>query len=278
MSLRLLALIAIVVVVVGAAPAAAGPPVLRVEAGAMKRAFTATQLLADPATRTLEIPYDVAYGRPMRYRAIPLRRLLDGLPAQGIETLEARATNDFVAQIPWRLIGAASRGGAIPWIAIDDPAHPWPLLPGKTISAGPFALVWQYPERSKVAQEQWPFALASLSAVDDPVKRWPQLALPDGVPAGDPARRGQTVYIEECLPCHRMEGAGASDRGPDLGAPMPATAYMTKAGLAALIRNPKAVRTWPQQQMPGFAVATMSDADVAAVIAYLSRRSGVPAR
>jgi cytochrome c1 len=66
-----------------------------------------------------------------------------------------------------------------------------------------------------------------------------------------------------------MKGAGASDLGPDLGAPMSPTQYMTPEGLRVLIRNPKAVRTWPGQQMPGFDAATLPDADLDALIAYL---------
>ena len=36
-----------------------------------------------------------------------------------------------------------------------------------------------------------------------------------------------------------------------------------------LIRDPKSVRTWPQQVMPGFTQERLSDADLDAVIAYL---------
>jgi mono/diheme cytochrome c family protein len=50
---------------------------------------------------------------------------------------------------------------------------------------------------------------------------------------------------------------------------MPATRYFTEAGLRALVRNPAAVRTWPQQMMPAFGVDVISDADIDAVIAYL---------
>jgi mono/diheme cytochrome c family protein len=41
--------------------------------------------------------------------------------------------------------------------------------------------------------------------------------------------------------------------------------------LRALIRNPKAVRTWPQQIMPAFEEKKLSDADLDAVIAYLGQ-------
>jgi mono/diheme cytochrome c family protein len=45
--------------------------------------------------------------------------------------------------------------------------------------------------------------------------------------------------------------------------------YFSADGLRRLIRNPKSVRTWPQQQMPAFDAGKLSDADLDAVIAYL---------
>jgi len=39
--------------------------------------------------------------------------------------------------------------------------------------------------------------------------------------------------------------------------------------LRSLIRNPKTVRTWPQQQMPGFDETMLREADLDALIAYL---------
>src|SRR5262249_34848407 len=162
----------------------------------------------------------------------------------------------------------------VPWLAIEDPAHPWPHLDGKPYSAGPFYLVWKDPDRSNVASEQWPYALAGLTGVADPFVRWPQLSVGADVAAGDPSRRGQAVFAVQCLPCHRLRGAGAADQGPDLGEPMPVTAYMTAAGIRALIRDPAAVRVWPLQRMPGFDNAMMSDADIDAVVAYLGQIIG----
>jgi hypothetical protein len=50
---------------------------------------------------------------------------------------------------------------------------------------------------------------------------------------------------------------------------MSPTQYFTQAGLRALIRNPRAVRTWPNQQMIGFGPDVLSDGDLDALIAYL---------
>jgi mono/diheme cytochrome c family protein len=88
--------------------------------------------------------------------------------------------------------------------------------------------------------------------------------------ADDPARLGQAVFTTQCMPCHRMKGAGVGELGPDLGQPMNPTQYFTPAGLRALIRNPKSVRTWPQQLMPAFDAKALPDADLDAVIAYLA--------
>ena len=80
---------------------------------------------------------------------------------------------------------------------------------------------------------------------------------------------GSRVFIANCLPCHRLGGAGEGTVGPDLLRPMPATAYFTEAGLRAMIRNPAAVRDWPAQQMPAFDDAALRDSDIDAVITYL---------
>jgi mono/diheme cytochrome c family protein len=50
---------------------------------------------------------------------------------------------------------------------------------------------------------------------------------------------------------------------------MGATDYLIEAGLRALVRDPKSVRTWPQQQMPAFPLTVLPDTDLDALIAYL---------
>ena len=200
---------------------------------------------------------------------MPLLSLLKGLPWDRFDTLEARSSDGFVAQIPLLLVRKGATDGATAWIAVEPPGQPWPNLPGRTTGAGPFYLVWEHPERSRVTTEQWPYQLASLTAVESPAHRWPQLAADPSLPAEAPARRGEAVFIANCLPCHRLNGGGAGEVGPDLGKPMNATDYMTDKGLRALVRNPRSVRTWPLQQMPGFGADALPDADLDALVAYL---------
>ncbi len=251
----------------GVHAAPASEPVLTLSIGTEARRFTAAELLRRPDAVDLPIPVDVSYGRAMKYRAVPLLRLMSIGPA--FDTIEARAADGFVSQIPLALVEKGAKGGAIAWVAIEDPTAPWPPLPGKTSSAGPFYLVWENPERSAIGSEQWPYQLASLAEVESPAHRWPQMVVNSSLPKDELARRGQAVFTTQCLPCHQMKGAGAAAVGPDLGRPMNPLQYLTAKGLRSLIRDPKSVRTWPQQQMPGFNETMLSNADLDAIVAYL---------
>ena len=144
--------------------------------------FTASDLLARPDAAEVAIPNDHDYGSATGYRAVPLLSLLADLPPDRFDTLEARAIDGFVAQIPLSLVRQGVKGGAIAWIAVEPPNHPWPNLPGKPTGAGPFYLIWEHPERSGVVPEQWPYQLASLTAVESPAHRWPQLAANPSLP------------------------------------------------------------------------------------------------
>jgi mono/diheme cytochrome c family protein len=268
---RFVLLAAVPVLVTLLSPAIAADPALTLRFGDQTRRFTAAELLARSDVRTLTVN-DAAYQRRMTYRAVPLLALLPPLNDR-FDTLEARAIDGFAAQLPMALLRRATKGGAVPWLAVEPPDHPWPALPGKHITAGPFYLVWENPERSGVSQEQWPYALAELTGVESPAHRWPQLRLSEAVPADAPARRGQQVFATMCLACHRLDGGGTGTMGPDLGRPMSPTQYFTGPGLRALIRDPKSVRTWPEQHMPGFDEATLSEADLDALIAYLRAKA-----
>ena len=75
-------------------------------------------------------------------------------------------------------------------------------------------------------------------------------------------------------PCHKLNGAGASDVGPDLNLPQNPTEYLTLQGLHDVIRNSRAVRAWPAMAMPSFPPDHLSDREIALVIAYLKHMAG----
>lgn len=265
-----------VLVATGHRTASAAEPSLIITSGGESQRYSAATLLARKDLASITIPYDVSYRRAATYRAVPLLALLEGSRNSRFDTVEARATDGFIAQIPLTLVMQGSQGGALAWLAIEDPARPWEPLPHRERSAGPFYVVWENPERSNIRTEQWPHWLVSLTLVEGPLHRWPQLELPPGH-TSDTARAGQKVFLSFCLPCHRLNGGGASDTGPDLGQPMSATEYLTEAGLRAIIRNPRAVRTWPNQAMGGFGSKSLPDRDVDHLLVYLQVMAQKPA-
>jgi mono/diheme cytochrome c family protein len=255
-------------------PAVTADATLEVIVAGETRQFTRDALLARPDVTDVEIASDIAYGKPMRFRAIPLSALLAGLRVPPDSVMETVARDGFAAHVPLDLVTNTDPAKAIAWLAIE-PAHaPWPNLPGKPASAGPFYIVWTGAQAKSVSSEHWAYQVTKLVSEAPPTARWPQLAVDPSLPANHEAHAGQTLFIAQCLPCHMLNGGGSSDVGPDLNTPMNPTAYMTRQGLHALIRDPKAVRSWPNQMMPGFAPDQMSDRDIDAVISYLTHMAG----
>src|SRR5262249_51262790 len=142
------------------------------------------------------------------------------------------------------------------------------------VSAGPFYVVWLHPEASGVRSEQWPYMVTELRSADSPAQRWPTLAVAPDLPADDPIRAGQALFAIQCLVCHRLNGAGAADVGPDLNLPESPTEYFQATALKRFIRDPSSVRHWPNMQMNGFSKEALSDREIDLIVGYLSHMAG----
>jgi mono/diheme cytochrome c family protein len=245
-------------------------PVLDVVIGGDTRHFARDALLARPDVASVEVANDVSYGKAMSYRAVPLAPLLAGLNPPADSVIEAVALDGFAAQLPLDLIANTDPAKPVAWLAIEPADNPWPPLPGKTASAGPFYIVWTGASAGMIRSEQWPYQVAKLASQPSPAARWPALGVDPALPPTHPIRAGQALFVTQCLPCHTLNGAGASTVGPDLNQPMNPTEYLTRAALHALIRAPRSVRIWPEQRMPGFPADQMSDREIDLVIGYLA--------
>ncbi|MCF3637975.1 cytochrome c [Komagataeibacter intermedius] len=230
------------------------------------RTYTRAALLAMPQQRTVTLAVDPEHIGP-QVEAVPLAAMTGSGATPDV--LRLGAVDGFVAELPMDTVTTAAGYGVQPWIAIENPTRPWHSAQGEDL--GPFVLVWVGANAGRIGQEQWVDRLVSIQGETSAIARWPGLGLPATLPRSDPAWQGQTLFLSDCMPCHRLNGNGTADKGPDLGLPVNAVRYLTPAGFHALVRNPRALRHWPAARMEGFPPAALSDADIDAIHAYLAR-------
>jgi mono/diheme cytochrome c family protein len=242
---------------------------LQIRIGGHQNTYSTGKLLERADAKPVNIALDPAYRKPMQYRAIPLASLLVELGIKPADDLSFVALDGFSAALPAAMI--LNSGKAEAWLAIETGDNAWPPLNSRSkASAGPFYLVWTNPEAKGITQEQWPFQIARIEKVDSIEKRFPMLLPGKSVPQGSSIRRGFSVFQKNCLMCHKLNGGGDSNMGPDLNVPHNPTEYFQAAYLKMLIRNPRQVRIWPDSKMPGFDEKTISDEGLDALVDYLT--------
>ena len=94
------------------------------------------------------------------------------------------------------------------------------------------------------------------------------------LPSTQPTRRGLDRYVTLCISCHRFNGAGEGEMGPDLAKPMNPVDYFQPQAFRKFLRSSKQVRDWPDRKMPSFNEEVMSDEDMEALIAWLGYKAG----
>jgi mono/diheme cytochrome c family protein len=248
--------------------------VLTVSIGGVTHKYTAEELLKNPAVMTIAIPRDASYGRTMIYDALPLSEVIRGFALPADQVLHAVASDGFTATLQNVFVRrAAGDKGAVPYLAIEPPGRPWPNLDGKDNSAGPFYIVWMHPEADDIRPEQWPYGVKRIAASAASLKRWPQLAIEWKVPRGSDVRKGYALFATNCMVCHKMNGAGDAEVGPDLNLPRNPVEYFQKEALHTYIRDPASLRSWNTMGMKGFDKEALSDQEIDQVIAYLDYMS-----
>jgi len=237
--------------------------------------YTREELLNNPAVVEITVVKDPAYKTAMHYQAVPLSALLAKNSILPGQVIQAAAADGFTVTLPLDLVlRKPGSKGAVPYVAIEPPAQPWPEIQGQKISAGPFYVVWLRPEADDIRTEQWPYGIVTIKATDSPIKRWPALAIDSKLPPTSPIRAGQDLFVSNCLVCHTLNGAGDSEVGPDLNLPKNPTEYFKPGILHAYIRDPGSIRHWKTMWMKGFSKDTLSDREIDQIIAYLAYMAG----
>jgi mono/diheme cytochrome c family protein len=230
---------------------------LTVELDHTRKTWETADLLKHPDAQTVQVVDDVSYKRNMTYRAVPLAVLLPGLPPD--KHLQAVALDGFAAELTAAPL--LQKNGARAWLAVEDPAHPWPPLADGKPSAGPFYLVWTDPQAGHISPEQWPFQISGIKQLTT-------------VAADDPVNQGFALFQKNCLACHRLNGGGDAQVGPDLNIPYNPTEYFSGDFLKRYIRDPQSLRHWPQAKMPAFAASVLPDSELELLVGYLKHMAG----
>ncbi len=247
---------------------------LDLQLGANSRTWQTEELLKHPQLQTLTINNDVSYKKDMTYQAVPLAALLTGVKPE--DHLQAVALDGFAAALAAAPL--LNKDGARAWLAIEDPARPWPPLSAGKHSAGPFYLVWTDPQAGNISPEQWPFEVASIKLMAPVAQRFPALLPDPALKADDPVNKGFALFQKNCLACHRLNGAGDAQFGPDLNMPYSPTEYFGADFLKRYIRDPQSLRQWPQAKMPGFSAEVLPDTDLEMLVGYLKHMAGRKAK
>jgi mono/diheme cytochrome c family protein len=251
----------------------AAPATLTIVADKQRLVFSQSQLLSRDDIQTISVADSVYKQRFTRFKAIPMADLFSGLTIPEFALVQCNGADGFSAILEKTRLLSPDPKASKAYLAIEDPKSPWPDLDGKTTSAGPFYLVWTNPQASAIGREEWPFKVVSIAILSDSRSAFPAI-----YPADDAAANVQTgfkSFLKNCFACHKMNGNGGGSIGPDLNLPMNPTEYLDEAALAALIRHPASVRTWPGMVMRGFSEAAIPDAERADLIAYLKYMSHV---
>lgn len=218
--------------------------------------------------KTVDVENDVTYKTKLtKFQAVPVYKLLEGFSLKNGEMLQFHCLDHFSAPLDKDLLLSKDPKKAMAYLAVEDPKKPWPVLPKKNASAGPFYLIWKNATASNIGSEQWPFQLASFSVKGSLKETYPLIHPKES--ASEDIKKGFQVFTKNCFACHKINGQGLAAMGPDLNIPMSPTEYWQKRAFPQLIRNPHKVRTWPALQMNvHFSSIEISDAQLEQLWSY----------
>lgn len=254
---------------------------LTIKVAGIERSFSQSQLLRSPQARSLKLLHDVEYpGRAITYTAVPIAELFRGLEVDPSSTILFTCLDGFSAPIASTKLLNTDANHAVAYVAVEPVDKKWPALrPRKSAaSAGPFYLVWENAEKSKIGREEWPYQLTGFEMKPALPAQFPKTVPRFTNASGETAvtdaekkriERGFAVFTQNCFACHTLNGEGPSKVGPDLNLPLGPTDYFKSGILEKLIRNPQTIRNWPEARMPGFDAKALSEDDLAALLGYL---------
>ncbi|WP_296228912.1 c-type cytochrome [Ralstonia sp. UBA689] len=252
----------------GGAAYAADPVTLIVAVGAQQQTWERDALLHDQRLTNVTVE-DENLKRRLTFKAIPVTELFRGQLTSPDASATTAASDGYVSHLPMRLLLADRADGPRAWLAVEDPAAPWPMLKGQDI--GPFRLIWTAPaaKASVVNESLWTYNIVRIDVAAVPEARFAAIRPAAGLPADGPVMRGFATFQRVCFSCHTLNRAGDANLGPDLNVPYSPVEYLGDDKLRHLIRDPQSLRWWPNARMSAIDEKTLSEAQLNELLAYL---------
>ena len=232
-------------------------------------ALEALRAACAEADVTVADPY---HERTMRYRALPLRCVLDrGFEASGGAAglseagLLLRALDGYTRPVSGRTLlepgghVAFAESSRLPVAAGEAPFSP---IDRRQVDPSPFYLVWSGPDQGDPHETPWPYQLARIEVA--PFEQAFPATVPTGLAAEDAGWVGYGLFQRACASCHAINGQGGRV-GPDLNVPRSIVEYRPVPQIKAYIQNPQSFRYTSMPPHPD-----LGEADLDALIAYFS--------
>jgi len=223
---------------------------------------------------TIEVD-DPYYERPMRYRAWPLRCVLEvgfGVPPDSLAGpgLLLRALDGYSRPATLRQLlepGAhlAFADATLPAVDARAGSPRFSPIDRRQVDPGPFYLVWTGAARSDPHKYPWPYQLAVIE--EAPFEAAFPHTVPQGLPPDDDGWRGYRLFQDNCTACHAINGEGGRV-GPELNVPRSIVEYRPAEQIKAYVRDPASFRYTSMPAHPG-----LSPEDLDALLAYLRAMS-----
>ncbi len=252
----------------------AATPALRfARAGETLGSWTLRELRVSCAETTVVIPRDPYYGDARRFRACPLRDVLQrGFGS--LEELEGR-TLLLRARDGYTRVAQGSQllepGGYLAFAdadRLDRGEEGFDPIDRRQVDPAPFYLVWTGAGRTDTHRWPWPYQLAAIELASFE-EAYPH-TVPVGAGPGSAVRRGYALFQRECAQCHAINGEGGKV-GPDLNVPRSIVDYRPEAQIRAFIVDPRSFR---YTSMPSH--RHLGEEDLDALLAYLRHMSRHP--
>ena len=250
-------------------------PTLVIKTVNSEKSFTKSDLLKLPGVKSLIIENDPAYpalkgsGQKITYKlAVPAAQVFKVMDMDADALLMFKCLDGFSGPISLKRMTNTDPNGSVAYIAIEDSS--WRKLKSDSpATAGPFYLVWENPEKSKIVTEEWPYQLASFEVSTKSLSElYPDSAPTADIKLGSNIDKGFKSFVTNCSVCHSINGNGHSQIGPDLNSPHSPAEYMKKDFFFKLVRNPQNLRTWPNGRMNGFDEKSLSKQELENIWSY----------